>query len=83
LYNRGLQEYGDLAKLLTLNKYYIPELHLPDYTTSGATEEAINLVRMELMKDFVKQIGRMKVDRPKLYGLILENMSVESCDEVA
>jgi hypothetical protein len=26
LYKRALKEYGDLAKLLTLNKYYVPEI---------------------------------------------------------
>jgi hypothetical protein len=36
-----------------------------------------------MMKDFAKQVGKMKQDRPKLYGLILEHLSVESRDEVA
>jgi len=30
LYRKALRDYGDLAKLITLNKYYEPELDLPD-----------------------------------------------------
>ncbi len=40
-------------------------------------------MKTELVKDFAKQAGRMRADRPKLYGLILEHMSIESRDEVA
>jgi hypothetical protein len=83
LYKRALKDYGDLAKLLTLNKYYIPEIQLPDFTSAGVSTIEIDLVKMELVKDFAKQVGRMRADRPKLYGLILEHMSVESRDEVA
>jgi hypothetical protein len=83
LYKRALKDYGDLAKLLTLNKYYVPEIQLPDFTSAGASTIEIDLVKTELVKDFAKQVGRMRADRPKLYGLILEYMSVESRDEVA
>jgi hypothetical protein len=41
------------------------------------------MLRTELMKDFAKQVGRMRQDRPKLYGLILQHLSVESRDEIA
>jgi hypothetical protein len=83
LYKRALKDYGDLAKLLTLNKYYVPEIQLPDFTSAGASTSEIDLVKTELVKDFAKQVGRMRADRPKLYGFILEHMSVESRDEVA
>jgi hypothetical protein len=83
LYKRALKDYGDLAKLLTLNKYYVPEILIPDFTSAGASTNEIDLVKTELVKDFAKQVGRMRADQPKLYGLILEHMSVESQDEVA
>jgi hypothetical protein len=83
LYKRALKDYGDLAKLLTLNKYYVPEIQLPDFTSAGASTNEIDLVKTDLVKDFAKQVGRMRANRPKLYGLILEHMSVESRDEVA
>jgi hypothetical protein len=39
-------------------------------------------MRQEALKEHSKLIARMKLNRPKLYGLILEHMSVESKDEV-
>jgi hypothetical protein len=66
-----------------LNRYYVPVLKLLNYTTSGVAQADMDLVRNELMKDFVKQVGKMKADQPRLYGLIRENMSSESRDEVA
>jgi hypothetical protein len=80
-YKRALKDYGDLAKLLTLNKYYVPELKVPDCTATGLAADEIAMQRTELMKDFAKQVGRMMQDRPKLYGLILEHLSVESRDK--
>jgi hypothetical protein len=76
-------DYGDLAKLIILNKYYVPEFTQPDYTSMGLDVSKVAMLRTELMKDFAIQVGRMKQDRPKLYGLILEHLSVESRDEVA
>jgi hypothetical protein len=77
-----LKDYGDLVKLLTLNKYYIPQLKVPDYMATGLTEAEITMLQTELMKDFAKQVGRMTQDRAKLYGLILEHLSKESRDEI-
>jgi hypothetical protein len=81
LYRRALRDYGDLAKLITLNKYYEPTLDLPDFMGLGLSvaEEAVQ----EALKEHSKLVARMKLNRPKLYGLILEHMSVESKDEVA
>jgi len=41
------------------------------------------ILRQEALKERSKLIARMKLDRPKLYGLILEHISRESKDEVA
>jgi hypothetical protein len=46
-----------------------------------SAEQAI--MRQEALKEHSKLIARMKLDRPKLYGLILKHMSVESKDEIA
>jgi hypothetical protein len=54
---RALKDYGDLAKLLTLNKYYIPEIQLPTFTSAGASTIEIDLVKTELVKNFAKQVG--------------------------
>jgi hypothetical protein len=43
----------------------------------------VTIMRQEALKEHSKLLARMKLDRPKMYGLILEHMSVESKDEVA
>ena len=83
LYRRALRDYGDLAKLISLNKYYEPTLDLPDFSGMGLSSAEQGIMRQEALKEHSKLIARMKLDRPKLYGLILEHMSVESKDEVA
>jgi hypothetical protein len=83
LYRRALRDYGDLAKLISLNKYYEPTLDLPDFSGMGLSLAEQAIMRQEALKEHSKLITRMKLDRPKLYGLILEHMSVESKDEVA
>ncbi len=55
LYKRALKDYGDLVKLLMLNKYYVPEIQLPDFTSAGASTIEIDLVMMELVKDFASR----------------------------
>jgi hypothetical protein len=83
LYRRALRNYGDLAKLITLNKYYEPTLDLLDFSGMGLSSAEQAIMRQEALKEHSKLIANMKLDRPKLYGLILEHMSVESKDEVA
>jgi hypothetical protein len=83
LYKRALRDVGDLAKLITLNKYHEPALDLPDFGGLRLTSARQTILRQEVLKECSKLIARMKLDRPKLYGLILEQMSMESKDEVA
>jgi hypothetical protein len=55
-------------------------LEVPSYTATGITADEMVVLRTKLMKDFAKQVGKMRADRPKLYGLITECMIVESRD---
>jgi hypothetical protein len=85
LAKRALRDFGDLGKLITDGEYYTPELTLMDptvYRDMGLTADEITMLRMEALKDHVKYVERMKQDRPKLYGLMLEHISVESKDEI-
>jgi hypothetical protein len=34
----AIKEYGNLGELIELEKYYIPQLDLPDYTATGRDE---------------------------------------------
>jgi hypothetical protein len=77
------KNYGDLAELIMLTKYYIPVLDIPDYSALGLPAKEITLLQSKIVNDFAKQVGRKRADRPKLYGLILENMSVKSRDKVS
>ncbi len=46
-------------------------------------EDEVILLHKQVVIEYSQLKARMKVDRPKLYGLILAHMSVESKDEVA
>jgi hypothetical protein len=67
LYKKVLKDYGDLVKLIMLNKYHISELEVPSYTATGITADEMVVLRTKLMKDLAKQVGKMRADRPKLY----------------
>jgi hypothetical protein len=55
----------------------------PDLTNQGLMAAQLGAMRLEALKGYAKGIEKMKEDRPKLYGLIWEKMSVESRDEVS
>jgi hypothetical protein len=78
-----LVDYGDLSKLFALNKYNEPSLHLPDYTGLGLAAAEVMILQQEVLKEHSKLVLRMKLEKPKLYGLILKHRRVESKDEVA
>jgi len=79
----ALEEYGDLGRLIRLEKYYVPEFLVPDYSGAGLTQDEERKLRMEAMKAHQRRLEKMIDARPKLYGLILRHMSPESKDEVA
>jgi hypothetical protein len=74
-----LKEYGNLGKLINLGKYYVPVFSQPTLpagmTLSTKQQE---LLEIEMIKEYNKQVE----NRPKLYGLIRQHMSLESKDEV-
>jgi len=79
----ALKEYGNLGKLIEQEKYYVPVLDLPDYKAMGISAANIDFMKQEAMKELAKEVGKMNRDKPKLYGLIRQHMSVESRDEVS
>jgi hypothetical protein len=79
----AIKEYGNLGKLIELGKYYVPKLELPDYAAMGIDSSKIKVMQTEAIKGLAKEIDKMRADRPRLYGLIRQHMSVESRDEVA
>jgi hypothetical protein len=84
LYNQALRDYGDLAKLIKLNKYCEVTLEIPsEAELMSLTEEEVILFNKKAVIEYSQLKARMKMDRPKLYGLILSHMSMESKDEVA
>jgi len=44
LYRRALRDYGDLAKLITLNKHYKPTLERPDFTVLGLSSAEVAIL---------------------------------------
>jgi hypothetical protein len=79
----ALEEYGDLGRLIKKESYYLPTFTAQDYTEMGLTQDEERKMRMDAMKAHQRKLERMKDNCPKLYGLILRHMSLESKDEVA
>jgi hypothetical protein len=79
----ALEEYGDLGRLIRLEKYYVAVFVVPDYSGAGLTLDEERKLRMEAMKTHQRRVKKMMDARPKLFGLILRHMSPESKDEVA
>jgi hypothetical protein len=79
----AIKEYGNLGKLIDLEKYNIPNLELPDYAAMGIDSSQVKVMETEAIKGLAKEIDKMRADRPRLYGFIRQHMSVESRDEVA
>jgi hypothetical protein len=44
----------------------------------GFSAEQGERMNLEKFKDHTRKLTKMEEDRPKLYGLIMKNMSVES-----
>jgi hypothetical protein len=78
-----IKEYGNLGKLIELEKYYIPKLELPEYAAMGKDLSKVKVMKTEAIKGLAKEIDKVRADRPRLYGLIKQHMSAESRDEVA
>jgi hypothetical protein len=83
LSNIVIEKYGYLGKLIELEKYYAPVLIIPDFREMGVSSVNIGAMELEAVKVHTKRLEKMVEDRPKLYGLIMQHMSVESRDEVA
>jgi hypothetical protein len=71
-----------LGKLIELEKYYIPTLVILDFVAMGVSAANVGTMELEAVKGHTKRFAKMVEDRPKLYGLIMQHMSVESKDEV-
>jgi hypothetical protein len=54
-----------------------------DYKAMGFSDEQAEKMNFKRFKEHTKKLTKMEEDRPKLYGLIMRHMSVESKDEVA
>jgi hypothetical protein len=78
-----MKEFGNLGILFNLEDYYVPVFDPPDLMDQGLLAAQLGAMRMEAIKGYAKSIEKMKENRPKLYGLIWEKMSMESRDEVS
>ena len=84
LSNRALKDYGALSKMIKQGKNYKepqePKAH--DYELKD-NDNRINKARfIKDLKDYGKEINKLKEDHPKLYGLIIQYLSQESLDEI-
>ena len=83
LANAAMKEYGNLGKLIKLGKYYEPEEpNIEDYDLDFDPHGMNKATYLEDVKEYRRQVNKMKTDRSKLYALILQYLSEESLDEV-
>ena len=83
LANAAMKEYGDLEKLIKQGKYYEPKEPNIDYYDLDFDPHGMNKATyLEDVKEYRRQVNKMKSDRSKLYALILQYLSEESLDEV-
>ena len=74
-----VEKYGDLARLLTDGKYYVPdELDPNDFATDV---DAMKEIKKQEMLSEVKErrgaINKMKRERPNMYAYIFSKLSPE------
>jgi hypothetical protein len=75
-------QFGDVAKLIKLDKYYeIPMLDEDDFEIIGRPAMSEKLYDLACM-EWVKSNNRMKEKRAHLYGFIWKHMSLESRDKI-
>jgi hypothetical protein len=79
----AMEKFGNLGKLIDLEEYYLPEMVFTDFEAMGYSDTRIERLELEEYKEHTRKLTKMEEDRPKLYGLIMQHMSVESKDEVA
>ena len=83
LSNEAMEKYGNLGRLIDQEQYYLPTFVMEDYQAMGFSEEQADKMNLERFREHQKKLTKMEEDRPKLYGLMMKHMSVESKDEVA
>jgi hypothetical protein len=76
-----LKEFGNLGKLIQKGNYFVPEYKAPSLP-ENITSAMHNALTLELLKEHNKVVEKMKNDRPKLFGLIMQHLSAESKDEL-
>jgi hypothetical protein len=75
------KDFGNLGKLILKGSYFIPEYEAPKLP-ENVTTAIHNALTLESMKEHQKAVEKMKADRPKLFGLIMQHLSSESKDEL-
>ena len=77
----SLKEFGNLGKLIQKGSYFVPEYEAPTIP-ENITSAMNNALTLEALKEHHKVVEKMKSDRPKLFGLIMQHLSAESKDEL-
>jgi hypothetical protein len=68
---------------IDLEEYYVPQLVFTDFEGQGYSQAHAERLELEEFKEHCRKVSKREDDRPKLFGLIMQHMSVESKDEVA
>ena len=83
LSNKALKKNVTLGKLIKLGKYYEPEEpNSMDYDFVNDPLGVNTSNYLEDMKEYHKELMRMRNDKPKLYAIIYQYLSDESQEEI-
>jgi len=79
----AMEKFGNSGKLINLEEHYLPEMVFTDFEVIGYRDARIERLELEEYKEHTRKLTKMEEDHQKLYGLIMQHMSIESKDEVA
>ncbi len=73
-----------MGRLIKEEKAYLPvfaQFVAPPGRTLDADEE--KALKVEAVKEYAKKLAKVEAESPKMYGFIMQHLSVESKDEIA
>jgi hypothetical protein len=70
------EKFRNLEKLIDLEEYYVPRLVLTTFEAQGYSDVQVERLELEEFKEHCRKVSEMEDDRPKLFGLIMQHMSV-------
>jgi hypothetical protein len=62
LSNAAIEKYGNLGKLIELERYYVPTLVIPDFAAMGVSAANVGTMELEAVKGHTKRLW-LRIDQ--------------------